>query len=978
MKKLLSFLLLLCLTLPLFAACGGEITTVDTSSSDSVSTEGAVSDSPSSTEEPDPPTSPSFNEEEHARLEKSEDGAKAVITSLDGAMVMTVSADADGNYSYTLTHGEDSLVNPSALNIQVGTTTLTGASLSALSAKHINASYPFLGNFSTLTDDCVAATLTLDKDGYTFYMEIKLYDNGVAFRYRLPDTGARRTVKSEVAQFALPAFDKVFCGKGSDCYESEIAGYTYNRLSTNEKLNGPMTFELSEGKGYLVLLEGYVAENYIGTNFVSTGSNNTFAISGSWTNGTAFDAFSAAGEICSGWRMVNYAPDLAGIVTNVNIYHTTLGMDGVLPEHGDTSYVTPGKSVWSWINDRGVPFEPQIEYTLNAARLGFLYNIIDEGYPSWTDSEASLLQLGRMGEELGVKQLLWCYATGGHNGYQIGNAAQAKSILAKISSLHLAGVKLDFFNPETRQATLNLQRAVLEAAIQNKLVVNFHGAAKPTGLSAVYPNELSREGIRGLENMARENLQAQARYFTSQYYTRYLAGHADFTPDVNTAMQIASLVFLDSPLMVIATDPVDMLKSPARELIKAIPTVWDRTVFLDGAIGSYLSVAKEASGVWYIGGVTVSSRKNISIDLSFLGEGSYLLTGFVDKSTSQKVKIEQLVTSADAITIDSLPAACGYVFQLTKLSLSQYGGEIGDPITVTTASDTSVVKYTLDGSDPMTSSTALSVEGGKITLRASCTLRVAIVSGDGAGTALSCHFSDLSYNGVTSKLTYENGSTTLTLTAGRADAKLYYTLDGSEPTASSTLYTAPLTFTKKTVVSVVAIAPDGAVSTVYRYTVAVRTSVSALVPDIYLGSDYVSATTDWGSPYVDKSMNNTTLSLGGTTSSNGTKFSHGISANANAAFVYNIPQGASRFVGMAGIDDSVYNNAADNHKASIVVSVYVDGKLLAQTARLTPGEFEQIDIALPEGAKQIRIVFGDAGDGITCDNAALVNAGFMR
>lgn len=981
MKKL--FFLCLLFSVMLFCmACGQNGTTPDSSDSTGNTpehTDPAGSDTADTTAADTTADTQPFTEAEHIRL-VTEGEVKATVSSLHHTMEMTLTRDESGAFSYALTAGDVTVLNPSGLELTLNQLSLTGARPVGLTAKRQTAEYSFLGNFSTLQEDCVVAELALEKEGYRFYLDIKLYDDGVAFRYRLPATGTARKMQNEGTTFALPAFSKVYCGIGSDCYESQIQGYTYNTIPVGDKLNGPMTFELSDGQGYLVLMEGSVPGGYIGTNFVSTGRNRTFAVSGSWTKGQDFEAFSTSGEIRTGWRIVNYSKDLNGIVTNNIVYHTALDIDGRVPDHGDTSYVTPGKCTWSWINDRGVPFAPQINYTLNAARLGFAYNIIDEGYPSWTDYENCLLRLGRMGEELGVRQILWCYATGGHNGYRINSIAQARTIMKKIAGLHLAGIKFDFFDPETKTATLALQRAALQYALDNRLVVNFHGCAKPTGLSVEFPNELSREGVRGLENMARNDILSQARFYTHQFYTRYLAGHADFTPDVNTAMQIAALVALDSPLTVIATDPADMMKNPALEMIKAIPTVWDRTILLDGRIGSYISVAKEKDGVWYVGGIASSAQRSVTVDLSFLDEGNYFLTCFVDKSTTAKKKVEKVVTRDDVVTFSPISAGCGYVMQLTKLSLSQYGGEITDqPIKVTVAEENAVVRYTTDGSDPRTSATAMTVTNGKILLTDSCDLKVTLIPSHGsAATLLSYRFNRILYNGVDASTAYGDNSTTLTLSATYPGAVLHYTVDGSLPTADAPVYRSPLKFLANTTVSVVAIAPDGSVSEVHRYDVKVRKAITSALPDIFLGKDYKEAVSGWDNRiYVDRSMNDTVLSLGGTNASNGTKFDHGISTNAIGYFVYAIPEGATGFIGIAGIDDSVYNNTADGHKGSITCSITVDGKLLYTTDRLAPGDFEVINVALPEGAKEIRIDFGDAGDGITCDNADLVNAGFI-
>ena len=974
MKKILVLMLALCLliSLMLFSACGdegdttantttdsGTVTTTEGGNSTTTTTEGAViTPAPSET--------------------VTKDENSVTVKSLGGKLLMKLAKTSDGEIVYTLSTADGkTVIGESAMGITAnGFAGFKNATIKDATAKELKVSYNHLGTFSILTDHCVAATVTLENGGYEFAVEIKLYDNGVAFRYNLPKTNASRTVTGEATTFAVQNIGKVWYATNSDCYESSIKGTAYASIKTGDKLTGPLMIELANGAGYVTLMEGFVqAGDYIGTAYASVGSGNAFKIIGSWSGDKDFDAFSATGDVVSGWRIINYSTELGDIVTNNNIYHTALGMDGATSSYTDTDWITPGKSTWSWLTGDGVTFESQLNYTLNAAKLGFTYNIIDEGYLNWENNEEKLLELGLLGDDVNVKQILWAAVTP-RNGWRITDAATAKSVMKKIADLHLSGIKLDFFNPETNITTHEIQAATLAEGMANHLVVNFHGVHKPTAYSVLYPNELTREAIRGLECLSKSDITTQAAYFTSQYYTRLLSGHADFTPEVDTAMQMASLIVLDSPMMVLANSPEALLASPALEMARAIPTVWDQTVFLDGKIGSYVSLAKEKSGVWYIGGIA-SENTVATVDLSkILGEGEYLLTGWVDDSTSKKVEKTETVTKNTKLELGTIANGCGYVFQITKLAISQHGGEITGPITVTKANAASVVKYTTDGSNPMTSATAVTA-GDTITLTDTALLRIAIVEGDGKGTELTYQFNKLSYNSVDSAIVYGDGKSTVTLTPTAEGATVYYTTDGTTPTTASTRYTAPVEFTSGVTLKAIAVTADGKVSAVRVVTVLVRASVPSVKPDVYLGKNYTEAKTDWGKIRVDISMNDTVLSLGGLTAGSGTKFEHGISANANAYFVYNIPENATGFVGVAGIDDFTYENTAEGYKASTIVKIYIDGVLKYTTKRLGQGQYEQIGVEIPAGAKVLKIEFGDAGDGITCDNVDLCDAGFL-
>ena len=151
-------------------------------------------------------------------------------------------------------------------------------------------------------------------------------------------------------------------------------------------------------------------------------------------------------------------------------------------------------------------------------------------------------------------------------------------------------------------------------AAQRQLFINFHGCNKPAGLDATYPNELNREAIRGLENVGSSQnteYKKQAAWLSRQLFTRYLSGHGDWTPACNTMMQIASLICIDAPFNVIATDPKDILDNEAVEFIKSVPTVWNQTCVLSNSqIGKLAIYAKESNKTWFVGGISAADNKD--------------------------------------------------------------------------------------------------------------------------------------------------------------------------------------------------------------------------------------------------------------------------------------------------------------------------------------------------------------------------------
>lgn len=143
-------------------------------------------------------------------------------------------------------------------------------------------------------------------------------------------------------------------------------------------------------------------------------------------------------------------------------------------------------------------------------------------------------------------------------------------------------------------------------------------------------------------------------------------------------------------------------------------------------------------------------------------------------------------------------------------------------------------------------------------------------------------------------------------------------------------------------------------------------------PDVFLGKDYLSATTGYSDDPASVNKN----TRGGVISISGVKYDNGISTNANGYFEYSVPKNAKYFMGIAGIDDSVVSDA-NYGKASVKCEVSFDGSTAITTGVLTYGKSQYIKVEVPQGATKVTIKFNDAGDGITCDRASMGNAGWL-
>ena len=228
-------------------------------------------------------------------------------------------------------------------------------------------------------------------------------------------------------------------------------------------------------------------------------------------------------------------------------------------------------------------------------------------------------------------------------------------------------MKLDFFDHEAREV-VELYEVLLREAAAHQLLVNFHGANKPAGESRTWPNELTREAIYGFE---RTKTPLWARHNTILPFTRYLAGHADFTPvvfgdrrrETSWAHQIATAAVFTSPLLVYGAHPKSLVEHPAVEVIKQIPSVWDETRVLPfSEIGEVAGMARRRGDLWVLAILNGPEGRQVKVPLTFLGKGTRNAILVRDKpEEAAAVTIERTTVDPTTVLTIDLRAGGGFV-----------------------------------------------------------------------------------------------------------------------------------------------------------------------------------------------------------------------------------------------------------------------------------------------------------------------------
>jgi len=244
------------------------------------------------------------------------------------------------------------------------------------------------------------------------------------------------------------------------------------------------------------------------------------------------------------------------------------------------------------------------------------------------------------------------------------------------------------------QAMVDFYYRCAETAAKYHLMIDFHGAYKPTGLNRTYPNVINFEGVHGLEQLKWSPASVDmVKYDVTIPFIRMLAGPMDYTQGamrnatkenyrpINSepmsqgtrCHQLAEYVIFESPLNMLCDSPSNYDREPeCTEFISNIPTVWDQTIALDGKIGQYAVIARRKNDVWYVGGLTNWDKRDLTVDLSFLGDGTFEIELFRDginaDRSARDFKREILQVPDNRLLSVTLMPGGGFAAKITKSS----------------------------------------------------------------------------------------------------------------------------------------------------------------------------------------------------------------------------------------------------------------------------------------------------------------------
>jgi len=623
------------------------------------------------------------------------------LISPDGKITVTVSVASELTWSATYNNIATITSANAAIIMNDGRTFGKNEIVKkAVAGKSDNLIEPAVAYKRSVIEDKYNSLLLTFRSGAA--LQFRAYNDGVAYRF---ETSLKNDliIKDEVAGFSLPAGSSAWYPLEESFMSHNERIFTFSSLDTiSDKHLASLPVLFKTGSGVNVLVSESDVEDYPGLWLRGAGSGKLRGVHPGYPETEKLtrdrDLFvtktldyiaSTKGTRTFPWRVFVITDNDGKLVENDLIYR--LGSPNRLP---DTKWIKPGKVAWDWwnaCNIYGVDFRAGINnetykyYIDFASRNGLEYIILDEGwYKTGTVLESipeiDIPELCRYAESKNVGVILWV----------VWKTFQDKmnDAVALYEKWGVKGVKVDFMQRDD-QKMVNFYHEAARKTAEHHLLIDFHGSYKPDGLNRTYPNALTREGVRGMENDKWERTITPEHDVTLPF-TRMVAGPMDYTPGAMVNMdranfspqftrpssqgtrvhQMSLYVIYESPLQMLSDSPSNYMKEQeCTDFIAKVPVVWDDIKVLAAKTGDYLLLARRTGREWYVGAMTDWNARDLELDLSFLPAGEYGMEIFhdgvnADRHAQDYKRVKTNIRSGDKMTIHLAPGG-GWVARLS-------------------------------------------------------------------------------------------------------------------------------------------------------------------------------------------------------------------------------------------------------------------------------------------------------------------------
>ena len=311
------------------------------------------------------------------------------------------------------------------------------------------------------------------------------------------------------------------------------------------------------------------------------------------------------------------------------------------------SSITPqpsyGRYTWSWLiwQDNSINYDDQVKFIDLASEMGYEFCLVD----NWWDQNIGrerMAELSKYAQSKGVSLMLWYNSNGFENDAPqtprdcLNTSMAREREMAWLQSIGVKGIKVDFFGGD-KQETMKLYEDILFDANRYGIQCIFHGCTLPRGWERMYPNFVASEAVLASENVYFNEGAAVRQPFdlTMHPFCRNAVATMDWggvimnkymskdnktrhTRKTTDAFEIASAFTNQTAIQCIAMQPNNLQELPQAELdfLKAIPTTWDETRYVDGYPGKYVVLARRHGDQWYVAGLNALKEPlTLTLDL---------------------------------------------------------------------------------------------------------------------------------------------------------------------------------------------------------------------------------------------------------------------------------------------------------------------------------------------------------------------------
>ncbi len=633
------------------------------------------------------------------------------LSSPDGRLVLVIETSAsaanpqESQLVYRVTFRGKPLVDQSTLRLELEGQHPLGSDLRIVKAtpSSFDETYRLLtGKASEVRNHYNALRVDLEEPSglrRKLTIEARAYDDAVAFRYVVPEQNPIRSFRltKESTEFRIAKDATTYSlilPNFRSMYESEFVKLPISAFSNqggvaSKVLIGLPTLMEVPGVAWMAITEADLQGN---SSMYLTNPSASWA--GHWFESVLAPAEDDPDVIVKGtlphhsaWRVL-LVGDEPGRLVESNVI-TSLNPES---EVADTSWIHAGRASWDWwsgsLGADGKPAyntETMKYYVDFAARSGFEYMLVDAGWSgrdiTQMNGKVDIPELVRYAAAKNVKVWIWLY---------YGSVdAQLEEAFPLYEKWGVAGIKIDFIERDDQRG-IDFYYRVAKAAAEHHLMVDFHGATKPSGLERTFPNVVGYEGVLGMEQ-SKAGSRDNPDHHTTLPFTRMLAGPMDYTPGSfhnvtrddfvprmespmtmgTRAHQLAMYAVYQAAIQMVADWPKAYEGQPAFEFIRNAPATWDETRVLNGRPGEFVTIARRHGKEWFLGSLTNWDARQLDLPLDFLGAGDYTATIYSDAPDADKhpenVRVEAKVVSRTSHLGAKLAPGGGYAVRFVPV-----------------------------------------------------------------------------------------------------------------------------------------------------------------------------------------------------------------------------------------------------------------------------------------------------------------------